>query len=128
MRYVPLNFLLIVILFFLGCVGTSERNKQLTLRQKEVVARKKLELRMPLATAQRLMQSMGFECDLKVNATLAYYANPDDISMTRIRDATYLDCYSSEKKGRALGYLHVKLLLADDKVSEVFYVWQFDGP
>ena len=124
------NFVVTPILFLIfssGCLNSSRKSLSLTLQEKEVAALDNIPIGMPENEAFKMMQQIGFTCEKKENSTLSYYANSDDISLTKLRNVDFLNCYSSESKWTVTSYLDVKLLMKEKKVAKKFIVWQFDG-
>ena len=126
------NFVVTPILFLIfssGCLNSSRKSLSLTLQEKKVAALDNIPIGMPENEAFKIMQQIGFTCacEKKENSTLSYYANSDDISLTKLRNVDFLNCYSSESKWTVTSYLDVKLLMKEKKVAKKFIVWQFDG-
>jgi hypothetical protein len=82
---------------------------------------------MNVQDAKNAMESLGFRCELMKDATLRYYADSSDITMTKIEDVDFLACRINQQDGFIAESLTVSLLLEGDSIEQVFYVRDLSG-
>ncbi len=108
---------LVISTLLIGCstLGASNRKSLMTMRGE---VNQSIVLKMSLADAEETMKAIGFECELKMNATLRYYSSQDAISKTEKENVDFLQCIARQQNGLVHESLNVSLLVGEDQKIE----------
>ncbi len=115
--------MLCIVVAGISCMSTKRNN----LSVMRLGVDQKIEIGMELADAEDAMKSLGFDCTLKLNGTLNYYAKQNAISKTKLQNVNFLKCVA-HAEGIVSAHLTVALLVTKEKVYDIIFVTDYIGP